>query len=163
MDVVAWDAAFVRAARPDVYPLLADVAGYQAWWPGVRTERRGDEFDVALTTPGVLRLRPQLLRLRLAAQRPDRGLRFTLAGQWVGDVEWFCLDERAGVVVHWLARASVADRGAGAMLRAHRAAVRLGLHALKDRLEAGRRPGAEPDPRLLAHQARVRGTGTARA
>ncbi|HWB71713.1 MAG TPA: hypothetical protein VG452_05805 [Egibacteraceae bacterium] len=154
MPVQAWDSGFVRARRRDVHPFLRDVAGYERWWPGVATRPDGDAVALTLRPPG-LRRRPQRLRARQAAERADRGVNLAYRGDLEGEAEWYYLDEPAGVVVHYLLRAHTRPRGARRRLRDHRAAVRVALDALKDRLEAGRVPGAEPDPRLLADQRRA--------
>lgn len=151
MHVESWDSVFVRARRADVHPLVRDVAGYPGWWPGARTSVGGERVALALRTPGRAR-RSEHLLVRVTEERPGKGLRLGVDGDLRGELEWYYLDERAGVVVHILAKGSVADRGWQRRLAAHRAAVRLGLHALKDRLEGEREPGAEPDPGLLSDQ-----------
>lgn len=80
--------------------------------------------------------------------RPDLGVVMRYRGDIDGEAEWYYLDEAHGVVVHYLLRAELGDRGWRRCLTAHRAAVRLALHSLKDRLEGQRLPGDEPAPRL---------------
>lgn len=153
MRVHAWDTVFVRARRADVHPLVRDLAGHPRWWPHLHAEAGAD---------GWVRLvheRPRLpgarLRLegRVTTDRPgDRGLHLAYRGDLAGQAEWYYLDQPDGTVVHHLLHAATPDRGAARRLRAYRASVRAAMHALKDLLEGGRPPGAEPEPALLAHQ-----------
>lgn len=155
MEISAWDSAFVRARRRDVHPLLADPAGYGSWWPGARSAVRGAAVALTLRPPtlrGRLGLRDQRLRAVTRKVRPDLGIDLDYTGSLSGTAEWYYLDEPAGVVVSYVLRARVADRGWRAVLGDHRAAVRAALDELKDRLEGARVPGAEPDPRLLVDQ-----------
>lgn len=157
------DEVFVRARRCDVHPYLADLAGYGAWWPGCRSaplEGATRAARVLLRAGGAPRAddalrwgraRVQRLRLEVTKERPDLGVDLRVRGDLDGEAEWYYLDEVDGVVVHWLVRAE-ARRAPRRIADAHRAAVRAGLHALKDVLEAGRAPGEEPSPALLADQ-----------
>lgn len=154
MHVEAWDTVFVRARRVDVHPLVREPAGYARWWPGVRTEVRGDSVGLALRPPGRRGHRERLV-VRRSEERPAKGVRLAVAGDLHGEVEWYYLDEPTGVTVHHLVKGDVAGRGWRRWLAGHRAAVRVGLHALKDRLEGDREPGAEPDPGLVADQRRA--------
>lgn len=155
MEISAWDSGFVRARRRDVHAVLAAPAGYGEWWPGARSAVRGDAVALTLRPPtarGRLGLRDQRLRVATRKVRPDLGIDLGYTGSLTGSAEWYYLDEPAGVVVSYVLRAQVADRGWRGVLADHRAAVRAALHELKDRLEGPRVPGAEPDPRLLAGQ-----------
>lgn len=154
MRITAWDTAFVRARRADVHTVVRDVAGYGRWWPGVRSRPAGDTVAVTVRPPGLAR-RSQRFTVKTVQDRADKGIRMRYTGDVTGDAEWYYLDEPTGVVVHYLLTAEVADRGWRRRLADHRAAVRLALHALKDRLEGERVPGDEPDPRLLADQRRA--------
>lgn len=151
MRLDAWDSVFVRVSRRDIHPVLVDIAGWGRWWPGMVTEQRRGHVAVTLRPPRLLG-GAQRLRVALRRQRPDLGLDLDYGGDLVGDAEFFYLDEPAGTVVHYLLRADAPDRGWRRTLADHRAGARAGLHELKRRFEAGRRPGDEPDPRLLAHQ-----------
>lgn len=153
MRVEVADEAFVRARRRDVHPYLRDLAGYGAWWPGARSRPvpcGGTTLELA---PRHRRGGSQWLRLHLAKDRPGLGVLMSVRGAFAGSAEWYYLDEPDGTRVHYLLRAETGARGARWRVSAHRAAVRAGLHALKDVLESGREPGAEPDPVLLADQA----------
>lgn len=160
MRVESWDSVFVRARRADIHPIVRDVIGYGRWWPGVTAAAKGDAVALRLRPRGPLR-RAHEITVRIAKDRPDLGIDLRCAGALDGEAEWFYLDERAGTVVHYLVRAEALDRGWRRLLRDHRAVVRAGLHSLKDRLEAGRVPGAEPDPVLLADQAEAQRAFTA--
>jgi len=155
MEISAWDSAFVRARRRDVHAVLADPAGYGTWWPGARSAARGSAVALTLRPPtvrGRLGLRDQRLQVVARKIRPDLGIDLGYLGRLSGEAEWYYLDEPAGVVVSYLVRARVADRGWRGVLADHRASVRSALNELKDRLEGARTPGAEPDPGLLADQ-----------
>lgn len=152
MQLTAWDSMFVRARRRDVHRVLADVAGYGVWWPGASTVTDGESVRLVLAPPTLrARLvgRTQALTVRVRKVRRDLGIDFDYAGTLRGAGEWYYVDEPAGTVVHYLVDAQTAAPRA---LAEHRAAVRAALRALKDRLEAGRPAGAEPDPSLLADQ-----------
>lgn len=149
--IQAWDSAFVRARRIDVHPLVRDVGGYGRWWPGADSHAAAGGVALTLRPPGRWR-RPQRFLVTVARDRPGKGLVLDCTGDLTGTAEWYYLDEPAGVVVHYLLNADVADRGWRRRLGDHRASVRQALHSLKDLLEAGREPGAEPDSDLLAHQ-----------
>jgi hypothetical protein len=154
VQVSAWDSIFVRARRRDVHPILADIAGYGGWWPGASTTPDGAGWRLLLRPPTLgARLvgRTQALHVRVRRVRRDLGVELDYRGTIGGAAEWYYLDERAGTVVHYLLKGEAAG---GRTLAEHRAAVRAALHELKDRLEAGRAAGAEPDPALLAHQRR---------
>lgn len=147
------DEVFVRARRRDVHPYARDLTGYGAWWPGTRSRPApGGGAALELRAPGRL-ARTQRLRAHIAKERPSLGVLLSVRGPFAGTAEWYYLDEPDGTRVHYLLRAETGDRGARRRVAAHRAAVRAGLHALKDLLESRRPPGAEPDAALLADQA----------
>ena len=109
-------------------------------------------LSVVLQPPGGRR-RPQRYSVRLATVRPDLGVKLHYRGDLNGEAEFYYLDEPGGCVVHYLVHAQAGPHAPLPRLVAdHRAAARSGLNALKDRLEAGREAGAEPDPALLADQ-----------
>lgn len=151
MRIQAWDSVFVRARRTDVHPILADVAGYGRWWPAASSRDLGTRVAVTLTPPGIAR-RTQRFTVAVTKERPAKGIRMRYTGDLAGDAEWYYLDEPAGTVVHYLLTAEVTDRAWRRRLTDHRAAIRQGLDTVKDRLEDGRIPGTEPDPRLLDDQ-----------
>lgn len=151
MRIEAWDSAFVRVRRADLHPVLADVASYGRWWPGVASRRVGNRVAVTLRPPGIARTRQRFM-VQTTQQRHDKGLRMRYAGDLDGQAEWYYLDEPAGSVVHYLLAVDVADRGWRRRLADHRASVRRALEALKDRFEGERIPGAEPPASLLADQ-----------
>ena len=153
MHIEAWDTVFVRARRADVHPVLRDLAGYERWWPGLRSTVVGEAVRLRHRPPRLLR-GAHTVELQITRERPDRGLRLACRGDLVGEAERFDLDEVDGVTLHHLLRVD-AWRRPQALLAAHRASVRAALTTLKDRLEQGRLPGAEPEPALVAHQARL--------
>ncbi|MDQ3538665.1 MAG: hypothetical protein M3415_07715 [Actinomycetota bacterium] len=156
MRIDAWDSVFVRARRRDVHAWLAGLGGWHHWWPGLHARPYGDGLSVVLHPPG-RRRRPQRYTVRRAAVRADLGLKLRYDGDLNGEAEFYYLDELSGCVVHYLVRAQAGGlapvgRRVARLTADHRAAARCGLNALKDRLEAGREPGAEPEPALLADQ-----------
>jgi hypothetical protein len=148
-----WDSGFVRAHRRGVHALLGDVAGYQRWWPGVSGKPRDDHVVLTLRPAGA---RPaHRIRIQVTKQRPNLGVNLRYHGDLVGDAEWYYLDEPNGVVIHYLLHADTPRRSPRRLLRAHRWCIREALHAVKDVLEGGRLPGAEPDAAFLEHQRRA--------
>lgn len=155
MELSVWDTVFVRARRRDVHPVLADPLGYGRWWPGARTEAHADGVALTLRPPtlrGRLGGADQRLVVAVRKDRRDLGVDLGYAGSLAGTAEWYYLDEAAGVLVSYVLRAAVPDRGWRRVLAEHRASVRAGLDELKARLEGARTPGAEPDAGLLADQ-----------
>jgi hypothetical protein len=150
VEIQAWDTVFIRATRHALHPVVADVAGWGRWWPGLTVSNAVLE----LSAPGFT-ARRRRWTAQLGRERPGLGITLRYTGDVAGQAEFYYLDERAGTVVHYLLRGAVADRGWRWAVRDHRAGVRAGLHALKDRFEAGRRPGEEPAPQLLADQRRA--------
>jgi hypothetical protein len=145
MRVEVWDSGFVRATRAQVHLLVRDPAGYQAWWPGVRSWR--EDAGAGLDLPAApWRGGRHRVVLTPARDRPGKGMTFRCGGALRGECEWYYTDERTGTVVHYLLRAEVAVPGPARIVRAHRWGVRSALHALKDGLEGGRAPGVEVAP-----------------
>jgi hypothetical protein len=143
VEVQAWDSVFIRATRLALHPVVADLAGWDRWWPGLTVTSDGSNAELELAAPGFT-ARRRRWTAQLSRERPGLGVALRYSGDVDGEAELYYLDEHAGTVVHYLLRAVVADRGWRSALRDHRAGVRAGLHALKDRFEAGRRPGEEP-------------------
>lgn len=151
MEVQTWDTVFVRATRRSLHPVIADVAHWGRWWPGMSVFPAPGGHRLTLRPPGLAPVR-QCWTAQLVRVRPALGIHLRYDGQVRGEAELYYLDERAGTVVHYVLRGEVADRGWRRAERRHRAGVRAGLDALKDRFEQGRAAGDEPDPRLLAEQ-----------
>lgn len=151
MQVRTWDSIFVRATRREIHPVITDIAGWQAWWPGLVVAAGPRGFALSLKAPGATSPRRRWTA-QLRKDRPALGIHLAYAGDVAGEAEFYYLDERAGTVVHYVLRGTVADRAWRRAVRNHRAGVRAGLDALKDLLEGDREPGAEPDPQLLARQ-----------
>jgi hypothetical protein len=155
VEVSAWETVFVRARRRDVHPVLADVAGYGAWWPGAWAAPHGGAVRLTLRPPTAaarLCARTHALDVTVAKRRRDLGVDLVYRGTLTGTAEWYYLDEAAGVTVHYLVHARVAAAGWRRTLAEHRACVRAALNELKDRLEGGRAVGAEPERALLDDQ-----------
>lgn len=156
MDLFLDDEGFVRAPVDLVYRRLVDLAGYGAWWPGLRVKRAapaGATWDAEAEgrdhpqmgyprEPGASVLdvqvrcgwRGRALRLTLRPYRfrAGKGLLLDLAGDVVGTAEWWLEEGFGGTVVHHLTRADVARRRAAAVALRYRVAVRHGLWGLKD-------------------------------
>lgn len=151
--VEAWDEVFIRGARASANAEVVDVERWAAWWPGCRVEPLGPRTSrVVLQALWPVPARQELLVTVDRVRPRDKGVELTIAGDVEGTAEWFHLDEPNGVVVHWLLRGTCRRPLPRLWLAAHRGIARAGLTSLKDRLEAGRPAGAEPDPVLLAHQ-----------
>jgi hypothetical protein len=161
MQVETADEIFVRASRRAVHPYLADVAGYGAWWPGVRSRPAAGGAVLDLRPPRI-RDRAYRLRVHVAKDRRALGVLLTVRGQFAGNIEWYYLDEPDGTVVHAMLRATTGDRCAARRVEAHRACVVAGLLALKGLLESGRRTGEEPTEALRGEQERGRAAFRAR-
>lgn len=160
MRVEAWDQVFIRARRADVHPLLRDPGHHGRWWPGVSSAiGPGGTTRLALHPPTFAARvagRSQRIDVTVVKDRADLGLDLAYRGTLTGTAEWYYLDEAAGIVVHYVVHADVADRGWRRALAEHRACIRAGMEELKDRLEGARIPGSEPDPVLLADQRKAR-------
>ena len=84
------------APRARVYAALADVEGYDRWWPQVRTVARRDE-ESGLTT--IRSLLPYTLSLLLRREVEDEAtgrLRVSLAGDLEGWCSWTVLADGEG-------------------------------------------------------------------
>ncbi len=142
MDLFVDDDAYVRAPVRDVYPTLTDIAGWAAWWPGIRTTARSAEGEDErwLVT---MRRRGRLpaVRFEIAphAYRHDAGFKLTLSGQLQGEAEFWFEEGHSGVVVHHLVTAQIDARRPLAVAAAYRASFRAGTWGLKDRLQADAR------------------------
>ncbi len=121
MDLV--DETFVVAHPEVVAAVVHDRDRWRAWWP-----------DLDLT---------------VFMDRATSGLRWTATGALVGSLELWLEPVRDGVVVHLYLRADPpqpVDRRRADRLRRRRALDwKVSVNALKDELEAGRRPG---EPRV---------------
>jgi hypothetical protein len=121
------DETFVAASPAPVAARVADPLQWRRWWP-----RR---------------------RLEVFMDRGERGIRWSITGDLVGSAEIWLEPVLDGTLVHYFVRAeppgSAAKGGLGAgqgrrgaQLRAREArAWKQHVWALKDALEAGRRPG----------------------
>lgn len=151
MDVTTWDTVFIRAPRARIHPIVADVARWGTWWPGMAVDPTAAGYAISLRPPGLLRP-ARRWTATIEKNRRDLGVDLAYAGDVTGDAEFYYLDETAGTVVHYVLRGRVAPRGWRGAVRDHRAGVRTALDALKDRFERDRLPGDEPDQDLLRIQ-----------
>lgn len=111
------DETYVVAPPAAVAAVVGEPAYWRLWWPD--------------------------LRLTVVAHRGLAGVRWTITGALVGTMEVWLEPFADGVIVHYYLRADLAGAGSPAAeqeRRAHRA--KAVFWALKDRLEAGRPPGA---------------------
>lgn len=113
-----------------------------------------------LHDPDVVRRAWPGLDLVVFMDRGEHGIRWSVTGDLVGSCEVWLERFGDGVIVHYFLRADPTRRGSrtepvtGPPARLRRRAVRIGrehatrwkavLHAVKDELEAGRRPGEPP-------------------
>lgn len=155
MHIDAWDEVFIRCRRQSVNALVIHVPTWPEWWPGTSVDTDTDTgVHHVRMRPSWRTPRPQQLTVTVDRVRPrDKGLQFTVGGDVQGTGEWYHLDHPHGVVVHHLLRGTLQRGSPRRWVAAHRRSVRGALTALKTRLEAGRTPGAEPHPLLLAAQA----------
>ena len=138
------DETFVVVDRASIAAVVADPARWARWWPE--------------------------LQLTVFMDRGLDGIRWSVAGRWVGSLEIWLEAVGDGVLVHHYARLDPVDPSTGgprpvptdlsgrrraARARAVRAtAWKRSIWALKDELEAGRpvgerRPGSVPPPGSL--------------
>ncbi|MGH8868955.1 MAG: polyketide cyclase / dehydrase and lipid transport [Actinomycetes bacterium] len=119
------DDTFVVADPARVAALVDDPACWRRWWP-----------DLTLTP---------------SERRGPKGVRWTVSGPLVGTSEIWLEPYADGVLVHYYLRAdpvagvptsaSARRRLAARLRRRHALAWKRTVHALKDDLEAARRPG----------------------
>ncbi len=123
------DETFIAAPPDRVAARVADPAQWARWWPG----RRLDVF----------------------MDRGERGIRWSVNGDLVGSAEIWLEPVLDGTLVHYFVRAEPPRPSGDAPLSARRGARlrarearrwKRQVWALKDELEAGRRPGEPADP-----------------
>jgi hypothetical protein len=123
------DDTFLVAAPEDVAAAVADPSAWAVWWP-----------DLQLTVTG---------------DRGVKGRQWAVTGAVRGSLEIWLEPWGDGVILHWYLRAESGGPGRRtARERARRVrSWKRHVHALKDRLEAGREPGR---PRLPVEDAGVK-------
>jgi hypothetical protein len=122
------DDTFLVAPRGTVADEVHDRGAWAVWWPD--------------------------LRLTVTRDRGMQGLHWSIDGALCGSMEIWLEPWGDGVVLHWYLRATVAGGGRrprgvsrrpGRELDRRTRAWKGHVHALKDRLEAGREPGSPAD------------------
>lgn len=134
------DEFFIDAPPIRVYEALIEPARVPEWWPGARAGIK--DGRMILRAPGFRRLaRPVSFEARLDGMRPGEGVTWWLErGELRGRGEWWLEGFKAGTIVHYYLDVERGDRAGrrrmSSAVRRHRWAVRRGVNALKDRLEA---------------------------
>lgn len=129
MDLHVDDDGFVRGPAAACYRVLSNVAAWPTWWGGTRVvERPGRDHFRVVIGHGPRRTR---VDVQAHAWRHERGFRLVVAGDLVGDAEFWLEPQRDGTVVHHLATLS-GSRGAH---RRYRRWVRQGLWGVKDQVQ----------------------------
>ncbi|MBI4729313.1 MAG: hypothetical protein HY775_07385 [Acidobacteria bacterium] len=132
------DELFIEAPSRAVYEALVDPGS--GWWPGARATVR--EGRLTASAPGFHRFASRVrFEARVEGLRPGEGLTWRLErGELRGRAEWWLEGFKNGTIVHYYLDVDPGDRGRlrrwPSRLRRHRWAVRRGMNALKDRLEA---------------------------
>ncbi len=119
------------------------------------------DVAAALREPTLWRTLFPDLELTVFQDRGDAGIRWTVTGRLVGSNEFWVDPWKDGAIVHYYLRADLTKRGSttepmtGEPMRLarraikertrHSARMKAGLNEVKDRLEAGRRPGEGRD------------------
>lgn len=140
MRVNTTDEIYIRAAPEDVYHALVAIGKDPSWWPGARAGTSGKRLSLSAGVGGIRG------RIRFEAEvdgvRPDEGLTWWLeAGELRGRAEWWLEPFKDGTIVHYYLDVEPGSgiRRMSSRVRRHRWAIRRGLNALKDALEAWRR------------------------
>lgn len=134
------DEFYIDAPPSRVYEALTEPTRFAEWWPGARAA--GSPGRMSLRVPGFRRLgRPVSFDARLDGLRPGEGVTWWLdRGELAGRGEWWLEAFKAGTIVHYYLDVERGERGRSrrmsSAVRRHRWAVRRGVNALKDRLEA---------------------------
>lgn len=135
------DELYVEARPEAIYQALLDPGS--GWWPGARAGI--SEGRVQVSAPGFHRLaRRVAFEARVDKLRPGEGITWWLErGELRGRAEWWLEPFKDGTIVHYYLDVEPGERGRirrwSSRVRRHRWAVRRGLNALKDGLEAAAR------------------------
>ena len=145
------DDVFIRAPQKRIARRLLDLADDSSWWPGVRA--RGTYGYVEVDAPAGRPFSRARFGAIISPVREWEGFTWTInQGDLAGRAEWWLEAFGDGTIVHYyldLARAPGRRlRRTSASVRRHRWAIRRGLNALKDDLEAATaRPTGSPAAR----------------
>ncbi len=136
------DRGWIPGPPEDVYRVIASLATYGSWWPGVRVEEEDTaERWVSLSFPPLGRL-----RAFAAGARPGVGVVLQLRGDVDGVLEWFLEQFKDGTLANVFLRLASRPRRWRRREIAYRSTVRNGLVVLRqifeDRATAARRPAA---------------------
>jgi hypothetical protein len=135
----ATDELFIETSPEAVQRALLGLSEDSSWWPGARSG--GGYGWVTLDVP-VGRARGRVkLKASIPNSREWEGFTWTLEeGELVGRAEWWLEAFKDGTIVHYYLDAErglrARRRRLSTVVRRHRWAIRRGLNALKDLLEA---------------------------
>ena len=133
------DEVFIRAPQQVIARRLLDLSTDASWWPGVRT--RGVYGYVVIDAPAGRMLSRARFGATISPVREWDGFTWTINdGEIVGRAEWWLEAFKDGTIVHYYLDVERGPAGKAhrlaASARRHRWAIRRGLNALKDDLEA---------------------------
>jgi len=135
----ATDELFIHASPEAVQRRLLGLSEDASWWPGARAG--GGYGWVTLDVPVGLHRGRMKMKASIPSSREWEGFTWTLEeGELIGRAEWWLESFKDGMIVHYFLDV---ERGPGARgrrlstsVKRHRWAIRRGLNALKDVLEA---------------------------
>jgi len=135
----ATDELFIHASPEAVQRRLLGLSEDASWWPGARAG--GGYGWVTLDVPIGLHRGRMKMKASIPSSREWEGFTWSLEeGELAGRAEWWLESFKDGTIVHYFLDV---ERGPGARgrrlptsVKRHRWAIRRGLNALKDLLEA---------------------------
>jgi hypothetical protein len=142
------DELFIHASPERVQRALLGLSEDATWWPGARTG--GGYGWVRIDAPTGRPLARMHMKASIPSSREWEGFTWMLEeGDLVGRAEWWLEPFKDGTIVHYYLDVEKGPRARGRMptiVRRHRWAIRRGVNALKDVLEA-RSPSGRPAAR----------------